>query len=80
MSRHAEGPLQENVEDIIARYRNERRDLFDRFQPERDDTSHGVRICYISVCKNHKKFIEQCVTHPSSDASTMVDTVELQWI
>ena len=36
LSRHAEGPLQENVEDIIARYRNERRDLFDRFQPDNE--------------------------------------------
>ncbi|XP_052772114.1 uncharacterized protein LOC128211403 isoform X2 [Mya arenaria] len=33
MSRRAEGDLKESVEDIIARYRNERQDLFDRFQP-----------------------------------------------
>lgn len=32
MSRRAEGDLKESVEDIIARYRNERRDLFDRLQ------------------------------------------------
>ena len=32
MSRRAEGDLKESVEDIIARYRHERRDLFDRLQ------------------------------------------------
>lgn len=32
MNRRAEGDLKESVEDIIARYRNERRDLFDRLQ------------------------------------------------
>lgn len=32
MSRRAEGDLKESVEDIIARYRNERKDLFDRHQ------------------------------------------------
>jgi hypothetical protein len=32
MSRRPEGDLKESVEDIIARYRNERRDLFDRLQ------------------------------------------------
>ncbi|XP_053407019.1 uncharacterized protein LOC123546728 isoform X6 [Mercenaria mercenaria] len=32
MNRRAEGDLKESVEDIIARYRNERKDLFDRLQ------------------------------------------------
>ncbi|KAL4231892.1 Alstrom syndrome [Mactra antiquata] len=35
MNRRAEGDLKESVEDIIARYRNERRDLFDRLQNDR---------------------------------------------
>lgn len=39
MSRKAEGDLKESVEDIIARYRNERRDLFERLQaPEQPVT------------------------------------------
>ncbi|KAH3787914.1 hypothetical protein DPMN_166045, partial [Dreissena polymorpha] len=40
MSRRAEGDLKESVEDIIARYRNERRVLFDRLQePEKKEAS-----------------------------------------
>jgi len=34
MSRRSEGNLKESVEDIIARYRNERHDLFERFETE----------------------------------------------
>ena len=32
LNRQAEGDLKENVEDIIARYRDEKKDLYDRYQ------------------------------------------------
>lgn len=52
MSRRAEGDLKESVEDIIARYKNEQKDLFDRLQaPAHTQTSQPDRDTKIEDSK-----------------------------
>ncbi|KAH3803118.1 hypothetical protein DPMN_156820 [Dreissena polymorpha] len=68
MNRRAAGDLKESVEHILARYRNERRDLFDRLQePEKREatTKHLVEPSMSSKVKASQHLTDADVALPA---------------
>lgn len=75
MSRRAEGDLKESVEDIIARYRNERRDLFDRLQaPPEPSIAQTSRLDQVPRQTNESKKAVSVLKDPSIALSVLTPT------